>query len=235
MWYNTYTEILWCCTKCAVYLWCSRVVVLYKLYRIVMMWYNTYTEILWCCAKCAEYFYGVVGLWCCTRCTEYSWCGRVTGGGLLCPKSDRSEVGKLVTPLPLSTRWARWWSWSRWWWCAWWWFWSRWWLFAWSRACTRWSRPERLPLGSLGLQSPSLAWYLGTQQFPIQLSSGQAEFAHNFSVLVAWLSLNFILWTSWVALYSVVCQGSVTPTKSPLFQCIQAQKPFTESRTVYKC
>ena len=106
VWYNTYTEILWCCTKCAVYLWCSRVVVLYKLYRIVMMWYNTYTEILWCCAKCAKYFYGVVGLWCCTRCTEYLWCGRVTGGGLLCPKSDRSEVGKLVTPLPLSTRWA---------------------------------------------------------------------------------------------------------------------------------
>ena len=163
----------------------------------------------------------VVVLWCCTRCTEYSWCGRVTGGGLLCPKSDRSEVGKLVTPLPLSTWWA------------WWWSWSRWWLFAWSRACTRWSRPERLPLGSLGLQSPSLAWYLGTQQFPIQLSSGQAEFAHNFSVLVAWLSLNFILWTSWVALYSVVCQGSVTPTKSPLFQCVQAQKHFTESRTVY--
>ena len=40
-------------------------VVLYKLYRILMVWYNTYTEILWCCAKCAKYFYGVVGLWCC--------------------------------------------------------------------------------------------------------------------------------------------------------------------------
>ena len=80
-------------------------VVVYKLYRILMVWYNTYTEILWCCAKCAKYFYGVVGLWCCTRCTEYLWCGRVTGGGLLCPKSDRSEVGKLVTPLPLSTWW----------------------------------------------------------------------------------------------------------------------------------
>ena len=40
-------------------------VVLYKLYRILMVWYNTYTEIVWCCTKCAEYFYGVVGWWCC--------------------------------------------------------------------------------------------------------------------------------------------------------------------------
>ena len=42
---------------------------------------------------------------------------------------------------------------------------------------------------------------------------------------IAWLSLNFILETSWVALYSVVClsvRDRWHPTKSPLFLYIQA-------------
>ena len=48
---------------------------------------------------------------------------------------------------------------------------------------------------------------------------------------IAWLSLNFILSTSWVALYSVVClwvRHRCHTTKSPLFQYIQAYKPFAD-------
>ena len=49
---------------------------------------------------------------------------------------------------------------------------------------------------------------------------------------IAWLSLNFILDASWVALYSVVCEwckASVTPDQiSTFFQYIQAYKPYAD-------
>ena len=51
---------------------------------------------------------------------------------------------------------------------------------------------------------------------------------------IAWLSLNFILYTSWVALYSVVCEWvsesgiGVTRPNLHFFQYIQAYKPYTD-------
>ena len=46
---------------------------------------------------------------------------------------------------------------------------------------------------------------------------------------IAWLSLNFILYTSWVALYSAVClsvRHRCQPTKSPLFPIYILEKVF---------
>ena len=62
---------------------------------------------------------------------------------------------------------------------------------------------------------------------------------------IAWLSLNFILSTSWVALYSVVClwvrfQASVSPDQTSTFSNVYRHKSpiltlyqLIESRTVY--
>ena len=58
------------------------------------------------------------------------------------------------------------------------------------------------------------------------------DFWHNFNPVIAWLSLNFILETSWVALYSDVCQSvslsgiGVTQPNLYLFQYIKAFKPL---------
>ena len=54
--------------------------------------------------------------------------------------------------------------------------------------------------------------------------------------LIAWLSLNFILTTSWVALYSVVCELGIGNTRPNLhfFQYILAQKPFTDSISTHR-
>ena len=55
-----------------------------------------------------------------------------------------------------------------------------------------------------------------------------APFYHRY--VIAWLSLNFILETSWVALYSDVCQWGIGVTRPNLhfFQYIQAYKPFAD-------
>ena len=47
---------------------------------------------------------------------------------------------------------------------------------------------------------------------------------------IAWLSLNFVLYTSWVALYSVVCVSGISNTRPNLhfFQYIQAYKLFAD-------
>ena len=58
---------------------------------------------------------------------------------------------------------------------------------------------------------------------PAHKPVGAVENLERFRKEIAWLSINFIFSTSWVALYSVVClcvcQGSSQPTKSPLFSC----------------
>ena len=60
-------------------------------------------------------------------------------------------------------------------------------------------------------------------------------------LLIAWLSLNFILYTSWVALSSIVCQSvsqSVRhrchPTKSPLFPIYTGIQALCWPNTIYK-
>ena len=66
------------------------------------------------------------------------------------------------------------------------------------------------------------------QQPLIVKSSGEARFIIQSSLLIAWLSSDFKLSTSWVALYSVVCewvsewvcQASVTPDQISTFSNI---------------
>ena len=65
-------------------------------------------------------------------------------------------------------------------------------------------------------------------------------FLFVFAIVIAWLSLDFILYTSWVALSSVVCEASVSPDQISTFSNIYRHKTpiltlyqLIESRTVY--
>ena len=68
----------------------------------------------------------------------------------------------------------------------------------------------------------------------ITTHSGIKLCLRDTQVNIAWLSLCFILETSWVALYSVVCEWvsmsgiSVTRPNLHFFQYIQAYKPFAD-------
>ena len=60
---------------------------------------------------------------------------------------------------------------------------------------------------------------------------------HYIAALIAWLSLNWILERSWVALYSVVCvsvRHRCHPTKCPLFPIYTGIQALCWPNTIYK-
>ena len=90
----------------------------------------------------------------------------------------------------------------------------------------KWCIPEKIN------QKAAHFRYVGLRSIgpPTQVKSyGQFKFC-CIHICIAWLSLNFLLETSWVALYSDVCLWGIGVTRPNLhfLQYIQAYKPFAD-------